>query len=91
MNKAHLGFYTWPDKPIVYAPSAQQPRLDSAEQVMMISEMGTLILTMITQDMPEAERLVFRFFRDEARVKKLMEFLSLENKKGQDRFDVERL
>ena len=52
--------------------------------------MRTLILTMITQDMPEAERIVFRFFRDEAKVKKLMEFLSLENKKGQDRFDVER-
>ena len=41
--------------------------------------------------MPEAERIVFGFFRDEAKVKKLMDFLSLENKKGQDRFDVERL
>ena len=45
---------------------------------------------MITQDMPEAERIVFKFFRDEASVKKLMEFLSLENKKGKDQFDVER-
>ena len=40
--------------------------------------------------MPEAERIVFKFFRDEASVKKLMEFLSLENKKGKDQFDVER-
>ena len=45
---------------------------------------------MITQDMPEAERIIFKFFRDEASVKKLMEFLSLENKKGKDQFDVER-
>ena len=52
--------------------------------------MSTSIISMISQDMPEAERIVFRFFRDEASVKKLMEFLSLENKKGRDQFDVER-
>ena len=52
--------------------------------------MRVVTLTLITKDMPEAERIVFKFFRDEASVKKLMEFLSLENKKGRDQFDVER-
>ena len=52
--------------------------------------MRAAIVIMITQDMPEAERIIFKFFRDEASVKKLMEFLSLENKKGKDQFDVER-
>ena len=52
--------------------------------------MRAAIVIVITQDMPEAERIVFKFFRDEASVKKLMEFLSLENKKGKDQFDVER-
>ena len=52
--------------------------------------MRAAIVIMITQDMPEAERIVFKFFRDEASIKKLMDFLSLENKKGKDQFDVER-
>ena len=88
LNKAYLGFYTWPDEPIVYAPGSQQPKLDRSEEVMI--SRSPSILIMISQDMPEAERIVFRFFRDEASVKKLMEFLSLENKKGRDQFDVER-
>ena len=72
----------------MYAPGSQQPQLDRSEEVMI--SRSPSILTMISQDMPEAERIVFRFFRDEASVKKLMEFLSLENKKGRDQFDVER-
>ena len=52
--------------------------------------MRAAVVILIIQDMPEAERIVFKFFRDEASVKKLMEFLSLENKKGKDQFDVER-
>ena len=41
-------------------------------------------------EMPESERIIFRFFTNESNVAKLVEFLSLENKKGQDHFDSER-
>jgi proteasome activator subunit 4 len=40
--------------------------------------------------MPEAEQVIFRFFNKEDNVNKLVEFLSLENKKGHDHFDAER-
>ena len=40
--------------------------------------------------MPEAERIIFAFFCDEKNVQKLVEFLSLEEKKGKDYFAVER-
>ena len=42
------------------------------------------------EEMPESERIIFRFFTSESNVSKLVEFLSLENKKGQDHFDTER-
>ena len=35
LNKAYMGFYTWPDEPIVYAPGSQQPSLDRSEEVMI--------------------------------------------------------
>ena len=73
LNKPYLGFYTWPQEDLVYAPSSQQPGLDRA-----------------VEDMPEAEQIVFRFFTEEKNISKLVEFLSLENKKGKDHFDVER-
>ena len=38
LNKAYLGFYTWPDEPIVYAPGSQQPKLDRSEEVMIADE-----------------------------------------------------
>lgn len=36
------------------------------------------------EEMPEAEQVIFRFFNKEDNVNKLVEFLSLENKKGHD-------
>ena len=48
MNKAHVGFYTWPDKPIVYAPSSQQPSLDREEKVMMIMMMISYMIVILT-------------------------------------------
>lgn len=42
------------------------------------------------EEMPESERIIFRFFTVESNVNKLVEFLSMENKKGQDHFDTER-
>ena len=40
--------------------------------------------------MNHAEQIVYTFFRDKDKVQKLFTFLTLEHKKGQDRFDVER-
>jgi len=42
------------------------------------------------EEMPEAEQVIFRFFNTEENINKLVEFLSLENKKGHDHFDAER-
>jgi len=42
------------------------------------------------EEMDEAEQIVFKFMTDEEKVDKLVTFLSLENKKGKDRFDPER-
>jgi len=40
--------------------------------------------------MTPSEQVVFRFFQNDVKVEKLVEFLSLENKKGHDQFDGER-
>ena len=40
--------------------------------------------------MPEAERIVHTFFNDDKNVSKFVDFLSMENRKGWDYFDVER-
>jgi len=42
------------------------------------------------EEMPEAEQVIFRFFSKKENIDKLVEFLSLENKKGHDHFDAER-
>jgi len=42
------------------------------------------------EEMPDSEKIIFRFFSKEENVNKLIEFLSLENKKGHDHFDAER-
>ena len=40
--------------------------------------------------MPEAERIIHTFFNDDKNVSKFVDFLSMENRKGWDYFDVER-
>ena len=42
------------------------------------------------EEMPEQERIIFRFLKRQENVDKLIGFLCLENKKGHDRFDAER-
>jgi hypothetical protein len=66
LHKTHFGFYVWPEEEPVYAPSSEQPKLDRKEE----------------EEMPEAEEVIFRFFCKEENVNKLVEFLSLENKKA---------
>ena len=41
-------------------------------------------------DLNEVERVVFEFFSESAKVTKLVEFLSLEEHKGRDKFDSRR-
>lgn len=43
-----------------------------------------------SKDMPEAEKIIFNFFCDAKNVQKLVEFLSLEQKMGNDHFGVDR-
>jgi proteasome activator subunit 4 len=57
----------------VYAPSSQQPSLDTP-----------------VEKMEEAQADVFNFFNNTANIDKLIGFLSLEEKKGRDKFNSKR-
>lgn len=57
----------------IYAPSSQQPPLDTP-----------------SAKMDETQADVFNFFNDPANIEKLITFLSLEEKKGRDKFNSKR-
>ena len=42
------------------------------------------------EDLSDSEKVIYHFFNDADKIETLVEFLSLENKKGQDQFDAER-
>ena len=73
VHKTHFGFYTWPEKMYVYAPSDQQPELDRRPE-----------------DLSPGEREVQQFFSNPSNIEKLIGFLSLEDRKGKDKFDARR-
>lgn len=73
VHKTHYGYYMWPRKMLVYAPSDQQPPLNRS-----------------SEDMNAQEAEIFKFFSNEAKLQKLIEFLSLEEQKGVDHFDARR-
>lgn len=69
-----LGFYSWPEKLVVAAPVAQQ----------------RFSCDFLPEKMEEGERYIHEFFVDEANVDRLVGFLSVEEKKGKDKFSAVR-
>jgi proteasome activator subunit 4 len=67
------GFFGWTNKVEVYAPSAQQPKLDRSYN-----------------ELSEHEKAFYDFFNDSKNVDKLIEFWSLEEKKGREKFQRSR-
>ncbi|XP_013170818.1 PREDICTED: proteasome activator complex subunit 4-like isoform X2 [Papilio xuthus] len=71
LKKSHYGFYCWPERLEVAAPSHQQ---------FFFTEQKV-------EDMEDGERHIFEFFYDEANVDRLVAFLTVEEKKGKDKFN----
>lgn len=67
------GYFGWTSTVQMYAPTADQPKLDRT-----IDEMN------------EVEKVIFEFFTNQANVDKLVEYWSLEEKKGKDKFNRSR-
>ncbi|KAJ8723976.1 hypothetical protein PYW07_007956 [Mythimna separata] len=71
LRNPQYGFYAWPDALEVAAPSSQQ----------------TFSSDLPPEDMEEGERHVHKFFQDDANVDRLVAFLTVEEKKGKDKFN----
>lgn len=67
------GFFGWTPNFSVYAPSAQQPKLDRTRD-----------------EMNPVEQVLYDFFSNEESLKKLIDFWSLEEKKGKEKFNRRR-
>lgn len=67
------GFFGWSPNFTVYAPNAQQPKLNRQPD-----------------ELDEAELIIYNFFADEKNVAKLIGFWSLEEKKGNEKFNRSR-
>nr|XP_049704771.1 proteasome activator complex subunit 4B isoform X2 [Helicoverpa armigera] len=65
------GFYCWPETLEVAAPSSEQ---------VFSSDLSP-------EDMEEGERHIYEFFTDENNVDRLVAFLTVEEKKGKDKFN----
>ena len=75
VHKTHVGFYAWPKVMEVYAPEDQQPPLPDKDTLESLSP---------------GEKEIVAFFEVESNIEKLMHFLSLEDRKGKDKFDATR-
>lgn len=73
IEKTHWGYYSWPRKLMMYAPTEEQPKQG------------------LTRDqMTEREQIIYDHFSDPLFVNQLIEFLSLEDRKGKDKFSPRR-
>ncbi|XP_063047941.1 proteasome activator complex subunit 4A [Engraulis encrasicolus] len=73
VEKTHWGYYSWPRKLMVYAPTEEQPKL-----------------SLTRDEMQESEQIIFDHFSDGVFVSQLIQFLSLEDRKGRDKFSPRR-
>lgn len=70
LRDSAIGFFAWPDRIQVAAPAPEQ----------------TFTPDVPPEDMEEGERCILEFFSDEANVDRLVGFLTVEEKKGKDKF-----
>ncbi|XP_068618966.1 proteasome activator complex subunit 4-like isoform X2 [Battus philenor] len=71
LRNTSYGFYSWPERLTVAAPSSEQYCFTELK----------------VEDMEEGERHLFEFFNDDANVDRLVAFLTVEEKKGKDKFN----
>lgn len=74
LRNPQIGFYSWPESLKVAAPISQQ----------------RFSYDLLPEEMEEGERHIHEFFVDEANVDRLVGFLSVEEKKGKDKFSAVR-
>ncbi|KAM3962486.1 LOW QUALITY PROTEIN: proteasome activator complex subunit 4 [Aphomia sociella] len=70
LKSSKFGFYSWPSKLEVAAPSSEQVR----------------IFDLPLEQMTDSERCIMEFFTDDTNIEKLVSFLTVEEKKGKDKF-----
>ena len=75
VHKTHIGFYAWPKVMEVYAPEDQQPPLPDRGHLESLSA---------------GEKEIVAFFDVPSNIDKLIHFMSLEDRKGKDKFDATR-
>uniref|UniRef100_A0A8C7K2D1 Proteasome activator subunit 4 n=1 Tax=Oncorhynchus kisutch TaxID=8019 RepID=A0A8C7K2D1_ONCKI len=73
VEKTHWGYYSWPQKLMMYAPSEEQPKQG-----------------LTREEMTEREQIIYDHFSDPGFINQLIEFLSLEDRKGKDKFSPRR-
>ncbi|XP_034148173.1 proteasome activator complex subunit 4A isoform X6 [Esox lucius] len=73
VEKTHWGYYSWPQKLMMYAPSEEQPKQG-----------------LTREEMTEREQIIYDHFSDPVFINQLIEFLSLEDRKGKDKFSPRR-
>ncbi|XP_057375631.1 proteasome activator complex subunit 4-like [Daphnia carinata] len=75
VHKTHFGFYSWPKVMEIYAPEDQQPSLPEKTTIGLLTP---------------GEKEIFSFFESDANIEKFVHFLSLEDRKGKDKFGAIR-
>uniref|UniRef100_A0A8C8IE53 Uncharacterized protein n=1 Tax=Oncorhynchus tshawytscha TaxID=74940 RepID=A0A8C8IE53_ONCTS len=73
VEKTHWGYYSWPQKLMMYSPSEEQPKQG-----------------LTREEMTEREQIIYDHFSDPVFINQLIEFLSLEDRKGKDKFSPRR-
>uniref|UniRef100_A0A674B747 Proteasome activator subunit 4 n=1 Tax=Salmo trutta TaxID=8032 RepID=A0A674B747_SALTR len=73
VEKTHWGYFSWPQKLMMYAPSEEQPKQG-----------------LTREEMTEREQIIYDHFSDPGFINQLIEFLSLEDRKGKDKFSPRR-
>uniref|UniRef100_A0A4W5P9I8 Proteasome activator subunit 4 n=2 Tax=Hucho hucho TaxID=62062 RepID=A0A4W5P9I8_9TELE len=73
VEKTHWGYYSWPQKLMMYSPSEEQPKQE-----------------LTREEMTEREQIIYDHFSDPVFINQLIEFLSLEDRKGKDKFSPRR-
>lgn len=74
LRTPQIGFYSWPESLVVAAPVSRQ----------------RFSCDFLPEEMEEGERNIHEFFVDEGNVDRLVGFLSVEEKKGKDKFSAVR-
>ncbi|KAI4905889.1 hypothetical protein NFI96_014094 [Prochilodus magdalenae] len=89
IEKTHWGYSTWPRRLMVYAPSEEQPKQGKSRKE-MTEFMLDLHVAGLGLNPPRREQIIYDHFSDPVFVEQLIQYLSLEDRKGKDKFSPRR-